>query len=438
MELKVVKLEDVYPDSGYNPREDFGDIDALAATFAANTARPGEPYEPPVVLRDGQIYWLRDGERRWRAMRSIGTERFLARVCDTEEEAGVAIAVASDNKKLLSEVEKSRGVQMMLQTGVAPMVVEKAAGFKGAQRVRRAMARVGDAAADMSLDRMLAIDEFADDPRAVSELTKAGEGSWRYVLASLRRKRRNKEREDEFRKVATDHGCLILDANRDWSQADPPLTCYPWPDDPHRPARFTTPEALDGFLEAADPEWGEPGVVIDLRPGADVYFPKRERQEPAPEPALAKRGAALAAAMRAEQGRQRAWASELFRSGETARRASLGPDLRSTFLDEVMTADFDEWPELEGCALSAIDYAQAWERARAFAFDERVCAAVVGVPGTAIGAWHAEHLLGWLDWLDAIEEAGCPKSDESQLIRAEIEAWREREDGGEEDADGER
>lgn len=37
MELKLVKTDDAYPSEG-NPREDFGDLEALAATFALNPA----------------------------------------------------------------------------------------------------------------------------------------------------------------------------------------------------------------------------------------------------------------------------------------------------------------------------------------------------------------------------------------------------------------
>lgn len=39
MQLKRVKTEDVYPSEG-NPRRDFGDLDALAASFALNPASP--------------------------------------------------------------------------------------------------------------------------------------------------------------------------------------------------------------------------------------------------------------------------------------------------------------------------------------------------------------------------------------------------------------
>lgn len=81
MELKLVKTDDAYPSEG-NPREDFGDLEALAATFALNPANPGEPLNPPVLVRDGEVYRIVDGERRWRAMGIAGTKAFHAIVCE--------------------------------------------------------------------------------------------------------------------------------------------------------------------------------------------------------------------------------------------------------------------------------------------------------------------------------------------------------------------
>ena len=75
MQLKRVKTEDVYPSEG-NPRRDFGDLDALAASFALNPAHPGEPMTPPLLVQDGGVYRIVDGERRWRAMRKAGTAEF--------------------------------------------------------------------------------------------------------------------------------------------------------------------------------------------------------------------------------------------------------------------------------------------------------------------------------------------------------------------------
>ena len=124
MELKRVRTADVYP-SEANPRRDFGDLDALAASFELNPKHPGEPMNPPLLVRDGEVYRIVDGERRWRAMSKAGTKAFDAVVCDDWADADAALAMlATDDKKPLDEVERSRGVQRALLLGVEPQKVE--------------------------------------------------------------------------------------------------------------------------------------------------------------------------------------------------------------------------------------------------------------------------------------------------------------------------
>lgn len=52
MQLIEIPVGDVYPDEN-NPRKDYGDLDALAASFELNGTNPGEPVNPIVVVRDG-------------------------------------------------------------------------------------------------------------------------------------------------------------------------------------------------------------------------------------------------------------------------------------------------------------------------------------------------------------------------------------------------
>lgn len=51
-EKRAVRLGDIRP-SGQNPREDFGDIGALARSIEATG---GEPLNPPVVVADGNVF----------------------------------------------------------------------------------------------------------------------------------------------------------------------------------------------------------------------------------------------------------------------------------------------------------------------------------------------------------------------------------------------
>lgn len=97
-EKRTVRLGDIRP-SGQNPREDFGDIGALARSIEATG---GEPLNPPVVVADGNVYRIVDGERRYRALSSIyGEDREVsALVADTMDEANELVAMlATDDKR---------------------------------------------------------------------------------------------------------------------------------------------------------------------------------------------------------------------------------------------------------------------------------------------------------------------------------------------------
>jgi hypothetical protein len=114
----------------------MGDLEALAETFSVNTERPGEPINPPILVRDGARYRIVDGERRFRAMLEVGTllASFTALVADSLDDANSLLAMlATDDKQQLTDLEKSKGVQQMLTLGVKPDVVAKAAHITSAQ-----------------------------------------------------------------------------------------------------------------------------------------------------------------------------------------------------------------------------------------------------------------------------------------------------------------
>ena len=164
MEVIKAPLRDVWPDPN-NPRRDFGDIDALAETFAINPERPGEPLNPPVVVRHGHaartgepMYRLVDGERRFRAMRRLHDDCYEATfvLCDGLDEADRAAAMlATDDKARLTDEERSRGVQRMLVLDVPYEKVEKAARLP---RGAAAKAKLGAARA-----RLTAAEDFGFD-----------------------------------------------------------------------------------------------------------------------------------------------------------------------------------------------------------------------------------------------------------------------------------
>lgn len=197
MELQKLLVEDIYPDEK-NPRKDFGDIKALAESFELNTLNPGEPVNPIVVVRDGGIYRIVDGERRYKALKHNRLNHCHAVVCEDMDEANALVAMlATDDKQQLSELERSRGVQQMLLLGVDPVTVDKTARMAAgsATRIKAARELVDDAGEDMTLERMLAIEEFADDPEAVEELTNCKENEWRGMATGIRMR---KEREPKI------------------------------------------------------------------------------------------------------------------------------------------------------------------------------------------------------------------------------------------------
>lgn len=211
MQLEVVNIEDVYPDEN-NPRQKFDGIDELAESFELNKERPGEPFTPPILVRDGGIYRIVDGERRYKALKKRRKTSFTANVCDDMDEANTLMAMlATDNKQPLSELEKSRGVQQMLLLGVDPVQVDKTTKGANAKRIKRTMDKIGDAAEDMTLDRMLAIDEFSDDPSIVEQLTTCTEKAWEGIADNARRERKIKNEMAAIKEALINKGYRVVD-----------------------------------------------------------------------------------------------------------------------------------------------------------------------------------------------------------------------------------
>lgn len=219
MQLEVVNIEDVYPDEN-NPRQKFEDIKELAESFSRNEERPGEPDDPPIVVRDGGIFRIVDGERRYRAMKLLRKQKFTALVCENMDEQDIALAMirTDSHKQPLTEIEKSRGIQRSLLLGVDPVEVDKATKGKGrAKRIKRTMDKIGDVAEDMTLDRMLAIDEFSDDPEVVNQLINCDEKSWVGIRDYARRERKSKKEIAAVKEALTEkHYRIVSDIPEDY------------------------------------------------------------------------------------------------------------------------------------------------------------------------------------------------------------------------------
>ena len=207
-EKKSVRLGDIRP-SSQNQREDFGDIGALARSIEATG---GEPLNPVVVVADGNVYRIVDGERRYRALSSIyGEDREVsALVADTMDEANELVAMlATDDKRQLTEAERARGVQQMLVLGVDEQRIERASRATAGQiRAARKLRGRIDAGVQVTLEQLEAASAF-DDEKDVEAVLAAGEG-WAGKADSIRRRNEREEAKAEDYDAFGDAGIPVV------------------------------------------------------------------------------------------------------------------------------------------------------------------------------------------------------------------------------------
>lgn len=206
-----VPLASVRPDEK-NPREDFGDIDALARTIAATG---GDPVNPIVCVRDGNAYRIVDGERRYRAVSKLRGKdpdaTIEAIVFDTLDAARALTAMlATDDKRPLSDAERGRGVQDMLILGVDDEVIAGAArvDVEQVRRCRR-VARSVPAGSQVTIDQMAAASEFEDEEERERVLD-AGPFRWRDAVAEIRREHKLADAMRRVEDACDDAGVPIM------------------------------------------------------------------------------------------------------------------------------------------------------------------------------------------------------------------------------------
>lgn len=212
-EKRQVRLGDIRP-SGQNPREDFGDIGALARSIEATG---GEPLNPPVVVADGNVYRIVDGERRYRALSSLyGEDREVyALVADTMDEANELVAMlATDDKRQLTEAERARGVQQMLVLGVDEQRIERASRATAGQIRAARRLRGSIEGRQVTLEQLEAASAF-DDEKDVEAVLAAGEG-WAGKAASIRRRNEREEAKAEDYDAFGDAGIPVVKEQARW------------------------------------------------------------------------------------------------------------------------------------------------------------------------------------------------------------------------------
>jgi hypothetical protein len=220
-EKRQVRLGDIRP-SGQNPREDFGDIGALARSIEATG---GEPLNPPVVVADGNVFRIVDGERRYRALSSIyGEDREVsALVAESMDEANELVAMlATDDKRQLTEAERARGVQQMLVLGIDEQRIERASRATAGQirAARRLRGRI-DAGAQVTLEQLEAASAFEDE-KDIEAVLAAGDG-WAGKADGIRRRIEREEAKAEDYDAFGDAGIPVVKEEpegftyKDWS-----------------------------------------------------------------------------------------------------------------------------------------------------------------------------------------------------------------------------
>ena len=267
---KSIPLDRIRP-SGVNPREDMGDLAALADAIRATG---GQPVNPVVVVPDGDAFRIVDGERRWRAMGELGAAEVDCMVFGSYSEADEAVAMlATDSEKGLTDEERARGFQRMLDLGdLGDERVAQATGVsvEAVRQVRRTRPKAaGDR--QLSMERIIeasAFEDEADQERVMRAYDPAAEA--RLVV----KEHAAAARREELRQYLPE-GCEVMeqDAPREYSPQARGLVyvCK-----------------LRGAKAASTTDWDELGGregLVAYRDGAGwaVYRHKGEEDETAAE-----------------------------------------------------------------------------------------------------------------------------------------------------------
>lgn len=218
--IETVSIEDVYPlldefgndlaSRDYSTKENQAYVDELARSMRAK----GIPDEMVTLVRDGGIYRIKSGNSRIMAMRKLGTKSFPAIVEDeSTEQAVIETVVRTNTKKKYEAIEESRFIRQLSMFGTDEYVAE-VSGIEAEKvaKVRRAAAVVQDAADDMSLLRLIAIGELADDPEAVEALKNCKESEYATVAKRFEARRKKERAADALAHDLEAKGIAIVDS----------------------------------------------------------------------------------------------------------------------------------------------------------------------------------------------------------------------------------
>lgn len=221
MRIVEVNIEDVYPfedeygnqflSRDYSTKENQRYVHELAKSMA----KKGIPDEPVQLVAEGGIYRIKSGNSRVMAMRELGTKKFPAIVYDEDDLVeSIETVIRTNVKKKYEAVEESRFVQQLTMFASDEYVAETAGmDVERVRRIRKGRDKVDDAAEDMTLWRLEAIGEFADDPEAVAALTNCTEKEYQAIAAKYRAERERSTKEGEIIAALNERGIEFGDVS---------------------------------------------------------------------------------------------------------------------------------------------------------------------------------------------------------------------------------
>lgn len=409
-EKKSVRLGDIRP-SEQNPREDFGDIGALARSIEATG---GEPLNPPVVVADGNVFRIVDGERRYRALSSIyGEDREVsALVADTMDEANELVAMlATDDKRQLTEAERARGVQQMLVLGVDEQRIERASRATAGQiRAARKLRGRIDAGVQVTLEQLEAASAF-DDEKDVEAVLAAGDG-WAGKADSIRRRNEREEAKAEDYDAFGDAGIPVVK---------------------EKPEGFTYKDWSPVGLAAEKLEGKEfPAGTVAVWGGSywELYGPKADEPEKTEEEIRAEQEAAREAAALKELYRS---LIRFVASGAFAMSKDLMMEVRVSREDPpalLMAMGGDSNPENEGrFGLVRDEFARNLKACRPNEY-EAGCWLMAAAKDMAQlnNRWGGDDAEAWLDHYDIFCSAGFEPGEEDVWLMERVQASAKEEE----------
>ena len=202
----------------------------IDADFLASIRQHGVLTPITAVRDDDGRVMVRDGQRRTLASQKAGLDTVPVYVLPSaaenfrewEVERIVQQIVCNDQKADLTDAQRARGIQTMLDAGVSVAKVAKLISTKKtvvqaaetAAKSTEAMAALADG--QLTLEQAAAVAEFSDDPDTVAALIDAPANRFEHLLSQ---KRKQREADAAFAVVAAElqaQGVTVLEDQPNW------------------------------------------------------------------------------------------------------------------------------------------------------------------------------------------------------------------------------